>query len=109
MDENNLTAAETLEKVNNDARRTGEEVGKGLALLCNSYSREMTTKAFVKEITERTHRTLQQQIMKMFLEVIFAWAKQADSGDYDGRNEATVKMAQRIREALGDDVYLPFI
>ena len=50
---------------------------------------------FALHVTHNTHRTLQQQEMRLFLIVIAHWAGLVD-GLYDLRNEATVKLAKRI-------------
>lgn len=64
---------------------------------------------FVEQLTNRTHRTLQQRIMALFVRAIEAWAE--DKGGHDARNEATVKLAKRMIDASGDkyDRYLPLI
>lgn len=56
----------------------------------------------------RGHRTLQQNWMRMSLKTIAKMAEAGDKGLYDDRNESAVKMAQKIRDAIGDDV-LPYI
>lgn len=60
--------------------------------------------AFVAAIL-RSHRTLQQNVMRMFMQLVKAWSESR----YDGRNEATVKLAKEIMEAVGDSIYLPHI
>ena len=42
------------------------------------------------------HRTLQQNVMRLFMECCGEWAKQEQAGRYDLRNEATVKLAAKI-------------
>lgn len=46
--------------------------------------------------------------MRMSLKTIAKMAEAGDKGLYDDRNESAVKMAQKIRDAIGDDV-LPYI
>ena len=46
--------------------------------------------------------------MSMSLKTIAKMAEAGDKGLYDDRNESAVKMAQKIRDAIGDDV-LPYI
>lgn len=68
--------------------------------------------AFAKQIVERTHRTLQQRIMALFMATIERWAECAESPlRYDARNEATVKLAAKMFAAAGDkyDRHLPLI
>ena len=57
------------------------------------------------------HRTLQQGMMRLFTACIEKWAEQADKGQYDLRNEATVKLCKKIVEATGDkyDRGLPLV
>lgn len=52
------------------------------------------------------HRTLQQSFMRL----IMNWLKALSEQEYyDGRNEASVKLAKRIMDAVGDDYCLPYI
>lgn len=54
------------------------------------------------------HRTLQQN----FTRLCFEWLKHLASlpeNWYDLRNEASVKMARKIVEKFGDEMYLPTI
>lgn len=87
---------------------TGAEMAQLLDEFCNRYDRTEYEK-FVEQLTCRTHRTLQQRIMGLFVAAIEGWA--ADKGGHDGRNEATVKLCQKIIAATGDkyDRHLPLI
>lgn len=60
------------------------------------------SRAFVEELTLRTHRTLQQKAMGVFIQAMVAWAENYNKGSgwYDARNEATVKMSAKIVEML---------
>lgn len=90
---------------------TGEEMAQMLDEFCNSMDRRELPK-FVEQVTLRTHRTLQQKIMGVFVATIEAWAEQAKSpGHFDARNEATVKLAKKMVDATGDkyDRTLPYI
>lgn len=54
------------------------------------------------------HRTLQQNLTRFCI----AWLKVCASEDYgyDGRNEESHKIAQKLLEGVDDsDIYLPFI
>jgi hypothetical protein len=64
---------------------------------------------FVEQLTARTHRTLQQKVMGIFVAAIESWAK--DENGHDGRNAATVTLAKKFVAATGDkyDRYLPLI
>lgn len=60
-------------------------------------------KEFANTLVLRGHRTLQQRAMGLMLECIDQWAEQLGQGCYDGRNEATVMLAQRVKDAIGAD------
>jgi hypothetical protein len=62
----------------------------------------------VEEI-KNLHRTEQQCMMNVIMECIKSWSKDADEGWYDLRNEATVKLANKIMKAIGEEPHLPFI
>jgi hypothetical protein len=87
---------------------TGAEMAQMLDEFANkSYDEDVAE--FVEQITCRTHRTLQQKIMGLFMRTIEAWA--GDKGGHDARNEATVALAKKIVAATGDkyDRFLPLI
>jgi hypothetical protein len=88
----------------------GQEIAKALADGVNVMGNRDFDEAFVEHLTCRTHRTLQQSVAGLFMKVFKAWAEIADKGEghYDLRNEATVKMAQAIRDATKDH-YLPLV
>ncbi len=90
--------------------------GTELAELVDEFvnkANESDMKEFAEQLTTRTHRTLQQKAMRLFLVAIEAWADifEKGSGWYDPRNEATVKLAAKIVKATGDkyDRFLPLI
>ena len=87
-----------------DARYAAAEEGKKVKNLAGALSDLSILEArdFVEELTLRTHRTLQQKAMGVFIQVMIAWAENAKKGSgwYDARNEATVKMAAKIVEML---------
>lgn len=87
---------------------TGNEMAQMLDEFVNGMD-EPEISSFVEQLTKRTHRTLQQRAMLLFVRTIEAWA--ADKGGHDPRNEATVKLCQKIVEATGDkyDRFLPLI
>jgi len=65
--------------------------------------------AFAKAICN-DHRTLQQSAMRAFLACIQQWKEAHDEGRYDMRNEATVRLAKKMLEAVDEkDLYLPMI
>lgn len=86
---------------------TGAEMAEMLDEWANSHRSE-DVKEFADQIVNRTHRTLQQRVMGTFVAVIEMWA---ETKSFDGRNEATVKLAKKFVEATGDkyDRNLPYI
>lgn len=87
---------------------TGAEMCQMLDEFCNSIGGTDDVKDFVEQLTHRTHRTLQQRIMALFVAAIEAWAAEEH---FDARNEATVQLAKKIVAATGDkyDRHLPLI
>jgi hypothetical protein len=63
---------------------------------------------FARQVTHKTHRTLQQSIFKTFKACVGYWAKFEKEGMYDLRNEATCKASKKVEEALKDE-YIPFV
>ena len=60
----------------------------------------------IAEKMATNHPTLQQSFMRLCMRFI---EKMAQKPYYDGRNEASVKTAQKIIEALGGETYLPMV
>lgn len=92
-------------------RRTGAEMARELDNWVNGASKA-DVQAFAEAVTERTHRTLQQKCMGLFVACIEIWAERSKRPDlYDARNEATVKLARKMVDATGDkyDRHLPLI
>lgn len=52
------------------------------------------------------HCTLQQSFMRLCFEFI---RQMSEKKYFDGRNEASVKLAKQIVESLGEEQYLPFV
>lgn len=77
-----------------EARKVARELTK----LMNRCGAGRVTQAFVDELTRKEHRTLQQQTFGLFMECVKAWAN-CEPGDYDLRNEYTVKTSKKIMEA----------
>ena len=82
---------------------TAKAVGMANELLTfvNSYGFDRET--FAKTIC-KGHRTLQQSVMRLFIEMI----REMSKNSYDDRNEASVELAKRIME-IADGFPLPFI
>ncbi len=68
----------------------------------------LNEKDVAKEIAN-AHRTLQQNAMRLIMTILRALAENYDKGFYDARNEATVKMARKMVEAVEGEDGLPFI
>ena len=83
--------------------REGQEAADALTDYVNVLGREYG--AFVTAILA-SHRTLQQNIMRMFMELVKAWSEVQFT---DMRNEGTVTLAKQIMEAVGDKLYLPHV
>lgn len=62
---------------------------------------------FVKRL-ETGHRTIQQAVLALFVEVIKANAAKGEY-EFDARNAASVKLCKTIVERCPDELYLPFI
>jgi len=56
----------------------------------------------------RSHRTLQQNVFRLFIKCVKKWAEQDKRGYYDPRNEQTVKLSAKIME-IEDVEAIPFI
>ena len=84
-----------MEKINN-----GEEMAQVLADFVNNMSYQKSQ--FSEQVIYRTHRTLQQSIMELFMNTIYEWSK-LEEYSYDLRNEFTVKLAKKIIDHLTKD------
>ena len=93
-------------KTQSGSELTGTEMAQMLDEWCNANRQ---SKDFVEQVTMRTHRTLQQKMMGLFVSVIEAWSE--DRGGHDARNQATVELAKKMIQGTGDkyDRALPFI
>lgn len=85
---------------------TPEEMAQMLDEFVNGHDDDESRKAFAEQVTLRTHRTLQQNIMRLFVATLEAWAE----APYDLRNESTVALAKKFL-ATGDkyDRHLPYV
>ena len=91
-----------------EAYNKGEKVAKDLSNALNSmtFDKEVI-KGFVDGLTKQ-HRTIQQSSMRAIYELIGRWAEMGRTGQYDLRNERTVKLCQEIVEKCKEN-NLPFI
>jgi len=87
-------------------KREAEEIVRKLSNFVNTMSRN--PEHFVNAVM-REHRTLQQSMFGVFMACVSQWAVLSDEGQYDLRNEATVKMSKKIMSALDGECYVPLI
>jgi hypothetical protein len=78
--------------------KTGEMMAEDLDRFVNMMGHD--SQGFVGQVVHRTHRYLQQEIFILFMRCVGEWARCADSGVYDGRNEYTCRMSKRIRDEV---------
>ncbi len=77
--------------------KSGEDMAREFANFVNVMGHDV--EGFVKQLTMNEHRTLQQRAMAVFLGCIDEWAEKGEH-QFDLRNEDTVKLCKRIKEAL---------
>ena len=97
-----------LEDYKKEAYDKGQKIAKDLSDALNNmtFDKEVI-KGFADGMTQQ-HRTLQQSSMRAIYELIGRWAEMGRTGQYDLRNEATVKFCQEIvSKCEGNN--LPFI
>ena len=86
----------------------GRQVANALLGMVNAYD-DGPGKAFIDELS-KGHRTLQQEVTRLFVAWIKKLAEMESSGWYDLRNESSVKLARKILDEIPEeDLYLPFI
>ena len=89
-------------------RLTPKELQDEVSNFLNSMSSDNKTEDFIKEM-RKDHRTLQQSFTRLCL----AWINDlAEREHYDARNEASVKLAKKIKEEILNkdrNQFLPFI
>ncbi len=86
---------------------TGTELAKQVSQGLNSYSRGPIRQAFCQEMRKQ-HRTVQQIFTGLCLEWLHVLSRETQ---YDGRNEASVKIAREIDTAVDLDTakHLPLV
>lgn len=84
-----------------------EEVAEKLEKFVNSFS--FPAEEFADRITQRTHRTLQQSIMRIVIALLQRWSDNYEKGIYDLRNEDTCKLADKMIKGAGDDLFLRMV
>jgi hypothetical protein len=89
--------------------KQAEEIVHKLEDFANSFITGKFEEHFADMITS-CHRTIQQNIFRLFLPTIKKWARAYEENRYDLRNEDTVKTCKKMIDALGEeDLYLRFI
>ena len=92
--------------VEGEQRERALEAARVLINFTNSTIADV--EAFADAITS-SHRTLQQNVMRVFMACVHKWAADYDNGYFDARNEATCLLAHNIHKAVMDRDGLPFI
>ena len=78
------------------AENPNKELAEQIVNSVNCFSYD--SKEFIETIM-RSHRTLQQSVFGLFLQVIEAWSK-LDENSSDLRNEYAVKMSKEIMKVM---------
>ncbi len=76
-----------------------------LSALVNCFDDDAVATAFAANM-RCVHPTLQQNLMRVFMGQIKAWA---ENECFDLRSEGTVMLSRKIMEAVKDNAFLPFI
>ena len=66
----------------------------------------------ILDVVVTEHRTHQQLLAKNIFSIVKHWSDAYEAGNYDARNEATVKLAHEMvsgTELSKGDIYLPYI
>lgn len=91
---------EQLKQVYQEAARERRSLEKACALADEISSfLNCENMGFLMEAMSRQHRTLQQRFTAFALQWLF-YLSRLDSADYDLRNEASVRVAKQVAEAL---------
>ena len=67
---------------------------------CNAVNEMSFDAARFAEQIRCSHRSLQQNTMRVVVELLKQWADDADNGNFDLRNEDTVKLAKAFLDAV---------
>lgn len=86
------------------------EKGKKMAMDFSDFVNSFSTdkEGFVEEIN-RTHRTLQQSMFRIIIDLIKMWSDMYENKRYDLRNEKTCELCNKIYKEFEKDLYVPFI
>ena len=94
---------QTVYRILNRVSEDGEITEIIVSDMLNGFGNEKMND-FVNALM-KDHRTLQQSFMRLMIGIINAWNK---TEYYDERNEATIKLANKLSEAI-KDVYMPLV
>ena len=85
-----------------NAELDGQEIAKQIAgeLTTAANRMDFDPKTFADAV-RREHRSIQQSVFTAVVALLDGWAQDADTGNYDLRNEDTVKASLRIMNAVG--------
>lgn len=75
----------------------GTEVAEELSDFVNSMYSDQENDFVESVLTD--HRTLQSDTFNLFCKCLEGWARNADSGNYDARNEGACKVSKMMIEA----------
>jgi DNA polymerase/3'-5' exonuclease PolX len=75
-----------------------KEIARELMHYLNKFD-DSRLPILAKEI-RREHRTLQQTMFAFMMELMTQWSKDYDEGNYDPRNEHTVKTSKEIMDKI---------
>lgn len=87
--------------MNKQAESDTLPVYQNLIQFINTLSRKSHVQAFTRLVI-REHRTLQQSLVRLCMEIIIAVGKQEETSDFDGRNELAVRLCADITKEFGD-------
>jgi hypothetical protein len=85
-----------------------EEMAQMIDEYVNSHNDKEDREAFVDQVVYRTHRTLQQNVMRYVVALIEKYASLCDA-EYDARNAASVRLSKKIVETTYAERFLPHI
>ena len=88
-------------ELNYKEKQEVQQIIKELFRFVNKF--DVPMEEFAQQVIYQ-HRTLQQNLMRLMIEVIDKWSQQEN---YDLSNEKTIKLSKKIMEAIKEDHYLP--
>lgn len=86
--------------------RDGKDMAEAMSAFVNSFS--IDEKGFIKEMANK-HRTLQQSFTRLCWEWLKTLSAMYEKGNYDLRNEASCKLANKIVKQFKEEGYFPMV